>query len=118
MKISPNVKPALWGMVGGAIALAIVGFSWGGWVTGSTASAMADKQATVEVANALAPICFSQFNQQPGAQGKLAELKGIKSSYDQVSFVEKSGAATMPGSDKLLKGVSQKCAELLTEAAS
>jgi hypothetical protein len=118
MKISPNVKPALWGMVGGAIALAIVGFSWGGWVTSSTATAMADKQASVEVANALAPICLSQFNQQAGAEGKLVELKAIKSSYEQASFIEKSGAATMPGSDKMLKGVSQKCAELLTEVAS
>lgn len=115
MKISPNVKPALWGMVGGAIALAIVGFGWGGWTTGSTATAMADKQASVEVANALAPICFSQFNQQPGAEGKLVELKQIKSSYEQASFIEKSGAATMPGSDKMLKGVSQACAELLTK---
>ena len=117
MKISPNVKPALWGMVGGAIALAVVGFSWGGWVTESTATAMADKQASAEVA-ALAPICFSQFNQQPGAEAKLVELKGIRSSYEQASFVEKSGAATMPGSDKVLKGVSQKCVELLTNVAS
>ena len=118
MKISPNVKPAVGGMVGGAIALAFVGFSWGGWVTESTATAMADKKASVEVATALAPICFSQFNQQPGAEGKLVELKQIKSSYEQASFVEKSGAATRPGSDKMLKGVSQKCAELLTEVAS
>ena len=27
------VKPALWGAAAGAIALAIVGFNWGGWVT-------------------------------------------------------------------------------------
>jgi alpha/beta superfamily hydrolase len=80
----------------GAIALAVVGFSWGGWVTESTATTMAEKQASVEVATALAPICFSQFNQQPGAEAKLVELKGIKSSYEQASFVEKSGAATMP----------------------
>ena len=31
------VKPALWGAAAGAIALAIVGFNWGGWVTGGTA---------------------------------------------------------------------------------
>jgi alpha/beta superfamily hydrolase len=118
MKISPTVKPALWGAVGGAVALAIVGFSWGGWVTGSTATTMADKQANVEVAKVLAPICYSQFNLQPGAEGKLVELKGIKSSYEQASFIEKSGAATMPGSDKMVRGVSQACAELLTKVAS
>jgi hypothetical protein len=117
MNISPSVKPALWGAVGGAVALAILGFTWGGWVTGSSATAMADKQATVEVAKVLAPICFSQFNQQPDATAKLAELKGITSIYMKASFVEKSGAATMPGSDKMAKGVSQACADLLTKTA-
>ena len=118
MNISPNVKPALWGAAGGAVALAILGFTWGGWVTGSSATALADKQATLEVAKVLAPICFSQFNQQPDAAAKLAELKGIKSLYEQASFIEKNGAATMPGSEKMAKGVSQACAELLTKVAS
>jgi alpha/beta superfamily hydrolase len=118
MNISPNVKPALWGAAGGAVALAILGFTWGGWVTSSTATAMADKQATIEVAKVLAPVCLSQFNQQRDAAAKLAELKGIKSLYEQASYIEKSGAATMPGSDKMAKGVSQACAELLTKVAS
>jgi hypothetical protein len=118
MNISPNVKPALWGAVGGAVALAILGFTWGGWVTSSTATTMADKHANVEVAKVLAPICFLQFNRQPGADARLVELKGITSTYEQASFIEKSGAATMPGSDKMVKGVSQACAELLTTAAS
>ncbi len=113
MKISPNVKPAAWGAVGGAVALAIIGFSWGGWVTGSSATIMADKHANTEVANVLAPICFSQFNQQSGSEAKLVELQGITSTYEQASFIEKTGAATMPGSDKMVKGVSQACAELL-----
>jgi len=114
MNISPNVKPALWGAAGGAVALAILGFTWGGWVTGSTATTMADKHANTEVAKVLAPICFLQFNQQPDAVAKMVELKGM-SSYQQASFVEKSGAATMPGSDKTLRGVSQACAELLVQ---
>jgi hypothetical protein len=118
MNISPSVKPALWGAAGGAVALAIVGFTWGGWVTSSTATTMADKHASIEMAKVLAPICFLQFNQQPGADAKLVELRGIKSSYEQASFIEKSGAATMPGSDKMIKGVSQACAELLAKAAT
>ena len=34
MKFPTNTKPLLWGAVGGAAACMIVGFSWGGWVTG------------------------------------------------------------------------------------
>jgi hypothetical protein len=114
--MSESVKPALWGAVGGAIALAIIGFTWGGWVTSSTATAMAKEQTNVEVAKVLAPICFLQFQQQPDAATKLAELKGLTGSYQQASFIEKSGAAMMPGSDKPLKGVSEACAKLLIEA--
>jgi hypothetical protein len=77
---------------------------------------MADKQANAEVAKVLAPICFLQFNQQPDAAAKLAELKEITSIYMKASFIEKSGAATMPGSDKVARGVSQACAVLLTKA--
>jgi hypothetical protein len=39
MQIPAEVKPACWGAVGGAVALAIVGFMWGGWVTGGKAEA-------------------------------------------------------------------------------
>jgi hypothetical protein len=37
MQVPASVKPAVWGAVGGAVAAMIVGFTWGGWVTGGTA---------------------------------------------------------------------------------
>ena len=43
----------LWGAVAGAIALAIVGFTWGGWVSAGTAKAQADAAGWT----ALLPIC-------------------------------------------------------------
>ena len=39
--IKENLTPGIWGAVLGAAALAIVGFNWGGWVTGNTAKEMA-----------------------------------------------------------------------------
>jgi GTP cyclohydrolase I-like protein len=45
MQIPAEVKPACWGAVGGAVALAIVGFMWGGWVTGGKAEARANERA-------------------------------------------------------------------------
>ena len=118
MNISPNVKPAAWGVVGGAVALAIIGFSWGGWVTSGSANVMADKLATTEVAKALAPICFLQFNEQSGSQAKLVELQAFTSPYQQAAYIEKNGAAVMPGSDKMVKGVSLACAELLLKVVA
>ncbi len=39
-------KPAVMGAVAGAIALAIVGFSWGGWMTATTAATVANAEST------------------------------------------------------------------------
>src|SRR5687767_4662112 len=41
------LKPAVYGAACGAIGLAVVGFSWGGWVTGGTARTMAAEQAKI-----------------------------------------------------------------------
>ena len=40
-----KIKLGLWGALGGAIVLAIIGFAWGGWVTGGTAQEMAEEMA-------------------------------------------------------------------------
>jgi hypothetical protein len=38
MNVPEWIKPAIWGGVGGAIAAIVIGFSWGGWVTGGAVS--------------------------------------------------------------------------------
>ena len=43
MQAPAQLKPALWGAVGGAIALAIVGFTWGGWMTGGKSARWIDE---------------------------------------------------------------------------
>jgi hypothetical protein len=43
----------------------IVGFTWGGRVTGGTARAMAVTMGEEAVVKRLAPICVVQFNEEP-----------------------------------------------------
>ena len=74
-----KLKPSLWGAVGGAIVLAIIGFNWGGWVTGGTAQETAEKLSQEAVVARLAPICVEQFNQESEKVQKLEELKEISS---------------------------------------
>lgn len=112
MKTHPSVKPALWGAIAGAAALAILGFSWGGRVTGGSAKTSADKSANSAVVAALAPICLVQFQQKPDSAMQLVEIKKA-SSYDQTAFVEKAGWATMPGSTAPSSGVARACATLI-----
>jgi len=114
MNIHPSLKPALWGVVGGAAALGIIGFTWGGWVTGGSAQRSADNRATSAVVAALAPICLAQFQQTSDSVLQLAALKKI-STYDQTSFVEKAGWATMPGNTAPSSGVGRACAGLIDD---
>ena len=115
MNMNPNIKPALWGAVGGAVAIAIVGFSWGGWKTASSANAMVDTGSQKAVVLALTPFCVEKFNAQADAVARLDELKKLPG-YNQGSFVEEAGWATF-GSDKPNSAVARACANALTSAA-
>jgi len=69
---------SLWGAAGGAVALAIVGFSWGGWVSGGTARMQAD----AAVWTALIPVCADAILADPAA---VAALKTKRANdYDDV----------------------------------
>jgi hypothetical protein len=57
MKIPAQVKPAAWGAVGGAVAAMIIGFAWGGWVTGGTSATKAGVAAQTAVVQAFVPLC-------------------------------------------------------------
>jgi hypothetical protein len=90
----------------------IIGFAWGGWVTGGTAREMAKVIAENAVVQRLAPICVTQFNQDPGKDQKLTELKAT-SAWQRSDYVEKQGWATMPGEEKPDSLVADECVKLL-----
>jgi hypothetical protein len=106
------LKPALYGAVAGAIAVAVVGFSWGGWMTGGSADKMAADTARHEVVAALVPICIQQSNQDPQAAQTLALLKDT-SRYQRDELLMKAGWATMPGSEDPNRAVASACMEQL-----
>jgi hypothetical protein len=114
MKIPVETKPALWGIAGGAVLAAIVGFTWGGWVTGGKAEAEATQRANAAVVVALAPVCVERFQRAPEVSANLAALKKVDS-WSQGEFVEKGGWATAPGSkaSDQVAAVARACASLL-----
>lgn len=117
MKIPVETKPALWGAVAGAIALAIVGFSWGGWVTGGAAEADATQRTNAAVVAALAPVCVERFQGAADVAANLAALKKVDS-WSQGDFIEKGGWAKLPGSKApdQQSAVAKACASLLAPA--
>ena len=117
MEVSPLVKPAIWGAVGGAIAITIVGFSFFGWTLSSTAEQKASDRAEKAVAQALAPFCVAKAEADPNFKDQLKKLVAT-GQWEQDTFVEKAGWATMPGAKTPDDAVAKRCADLLTKTKS
>jgi hypothetical protein len=107
-QVRPTKTIVFWSLVTSIILTMIVGFTWGGWVTGGTAQKMAD-DALVQ---RLAPICVDQFNQGPGKDQRLIEFKET-SSWKRGDYIEEQGWATMPGEAEPDSQVATECAKLL-----
>jgi hypothetical protein len=112
------IKSGVWGVVIGSILTMIVGFSWGGWTTSTTANQVAMSRADAAVTAALVPICLAQ-QKVDGTKGKkLGELRAITASYDQTDFVMKAGWATFPGKADPNREVAEACAAALVKTAA
>jgi hypothetical protein len=110
MHVPEWVKPAVWGAIGGAIAAIVVGFAWGGWVTGGTAGLMEAASAEAAVVQAFTPLCVAKAEQQPE---KLVPLKE-ESSYQRYEFVIEAGWVDNV-SEEYRTEVARACASTLVE---
>jgi hypothetical protein len=106
----------LQGVALGALASMVIGFSWGGWMTGGTASKLAADQADTAVVAALTPICVEKFLQNSDAKANLAALQKISSTWEQGDYLQKGGWATQPGATSSDYHLARACAEKLTQA--
>ena len=108
----PTKTVVFWSWIASIILTMIVGFAWGGWVTRATARTMAEDMAEDAVIERLAPICVAQFNQDPGKDQKLEELRKA-SGYQRRTYVQDQGWATVPGEEGPDREVADECARLL-----
>jgi len=113
-KTRATKKVVFWAILGAIVLTMIIGFSWGGWVTGGTAQNLGETMAEDAVVQRLAPICVFQFNQDPDKAQKLMEFNEV-SNYQRDDYVKEQGWATMPGEDEPDRKVAEACASLLEE---
>jgi hypothetical protein len=98
-ELQPSKTMLAWACAGSIAATMIVGFSWGGWVTGGTARDMAGDAGDEARGQLASVVCAESFMASPDAAVQLAALKELSGSYQQRQFVEKGGWAIMPGKD-------------------
>lgn len=114
LNIPTWTKPGLYGAGIGAIALAIIGFSWGGWVTGATSAKAAASETSSGIATALVPYCIEKSKSDPAAAQVLTDVKAA-SGYNKRGIVEKAGWATPLGTDTPNSALAALCSEELSK---
>jgi hypothetical protein len=107
----PSKTVLFWSCAGCAVATMILGFTWGGWVTGGTAEEMVADAADQARAETAAAVCVEEFMRQADAGVQLTSLKEISSSWRREDFVEEGGWAMI--ADKEYDDAAEFCAERL-----
>ncbi|MGM0743403.1 MAG: hypothetical protein ACQEVT_17735 [Pseudomonadota bacterium] len=110
MNIPEATKPAIWGAIGGAIVAIVIGFAWGGWVTGGKATQMQTASAESAVVQAFTPLCVAKAEKEPE---KIALLKEERR-YQRDNFVVEAGWVDNV-SEKYQSDVADACADSIVE---
>lgn len=102
------LKPSIYGAVIGAVFVGVVGFSWGGWVTGGTADTRATAMARNQVIAAIVPVCLDMARVDPD---RVAHIDTIRkaTTYKRHDAVMETGWATIPGTDVPDRDIAQAC---------
>jgi alpha/beta superfamily hydrolase len=108
MKTPEWITPAVYGAAAGALALAIIGFTAGGWVTSGTAKDMAENASVEALVAVMTPYCVAQSKSAPNSMEVLAALKAANS-YDRREIIEKAGWATPLGSSEPNRALAISC---------
>ena len=106
-----KAKYGAWGLIVGAVGAMVIGFNWGGWITGKTSLATTE----AAVLSTRAAICVAQFTKAPKYQERLKELKATNS-WERAAVIEKGGWDRMPGEEKAEPTVGRACADGLDSA--
>ncbi len=110
-------KPGIYGAIIGAVAVSIIGFNFGGWMTGGNADKMAKMHANDEVAQAMVPVCLGMSASDPQRVAKLATIREAKG-YNRRNEIMKTGWATLPGTDTPNRALAEACIDGLELDAS
>ena len=79
----------------GAIATIIVGFSWGGWMLGSTAKKLASDETRSAIVTVAAPACAEHFANKANDE-KWAEYQKVDV-WRRDTYIKEAGYAAVPG---------------------
>jgi hypothetical protein len=112
----PTKTAMFWSWVAVVVLTLVVGFEWGGWVTGKTARGMAEAAGSDAVVARLAPICVTQAIHDANWAEKHKVLEATDA-WNRPDYVVKQGWATMPGEHEGDSRVAEECVTRLLKTS-
>lgn len=109
MAMSEATRPAIYGAIAGAVLTMVVGFSWGGWVTGSGAAKLVTAAGKAGTLQAQVLQCVELARLDPDRAGKIATITAA-SSYARRDAVMATGWAQLPGMTAPDRDLATACA--------
>jgi hypothetical protein len=108
-----SVTRLLQGAFAGAVATLVIGFMWGGWVTGGTAKSMTSEAVEATQVALYSPVCVERYMAKATPEQRAEFAK--ENEWNRDSIIEKTGFATPPGASSPNDAVADKCAETLSK---
>lgn len=102
------LKPGMYGALIGAVCVGVLGFTWGGWVTGGTATERAIAMSRNDVVAAMVPVCLDMARSDPARAKKLETIRAA-ATYQRRDALMETGWATVPGTDAPNRDIAQAC---------
>ncbi len=110
----PSKTEAFWTAAGCVVATLVIGFGFGGWITGGTSQRLIAEAADGARHQLAAAICVDEFMAAKDARTRLADLKKAEW-YTRDKLVAANGWATMPDRKEPNMVVAEMCAAKLAE---
>src|SRR5687768_16466987 len=108
----PTKTVVFWSWVAIGVVTMIIGFTWGGWVTGGTARAMAEARGEAAGVMRLAPMFEVRYEEAPNKEQEIKELT-VASNRDRAEYVMEQDWAKRPGDKEHERRVGDECGKLL-----
>lgn len=111
----PSKAVWLWSCVASVILTLIVGFSFAGWVTSSTAKQQSETATNAAVAQLAANICTHRVLVSSDAQVIYQELEDMRN-WDRRKYLDEAGWTTFANAEDPIDGAAQLCAQQILAA--
>jgi alpha/beta superfamily hydrolase len=112
----PTKGQTFWIAIACVVATLIIGFGFGGWVTGGTALRMAGEAAVAARNQLAAAVCAEEFMRATDARARIAKLEALEW-WERDDHLAAGGWATKPGDKEANGTVATMCAARLAEEA-